>query len=261
MRTARVHHAARRRGGGVAARGARAAGGEAADHRVPGREHAYGLEPMGRRLSCSGCANSAGSKVAPSRSNIAGRRDAASAPPRSRPSSSGSRSTSLSRRERAVARGKAGDIGHPDRVCDGERPGRQRPGRKPGAAGRQRHRPVASRRPILPASGSNSCARSSPRSAGWRSWPMSSYPDGRARDARGPGGGPHARHRGRATRNPASRRTSRPPSRRSRRSARRALCRGRPARRCANRPRINTLRSARGCRRCSAPGLRRSRLA
>ena len=53
----------------------------------------------GSPLSCSGCANSAGSRAAPSQSSIAGRRDAASASPRSRPSSSGSRSMSLSRRE------------------------------------------------------------------------------------------------------------------------------------------------------------------
>ena len=33
-----------------------------------------------------------------------------------------------------------------------------------------------SRRPILPASGSNCCARLSPVSAGWRSWPMSAIP-------------------------------------------------------------------------------------
>ena len=92
--------------------------------------------------SCSGCANSAGSRVAPSRSSIAGRRDAPSASPRSRPSSSGSRSMSLSRRNAASRRGKAGDIGHPDRLRDGGRPGRQRLGREPGAAGRQRHRPV-----------------------------------------------------------------------------------------------------------------------
>ena len=42
----------------------------------------------------------------------------------------------------AVARGKAGDIGHPDRLRGGGRPGRQRPGRESGATGRQRHRPV-----------------------------------------------------------------------------------------------------------------------
>ena len=39
-------------------------------------------------------------------------------------------------------RRKAGDIGHPDRLRGGGGPGRQRPGRVPGAAGRQRHRPV-----------------------------------------------------------------------------------------------------------------------
>ena len=40
-------------------------------------------------LLCSGCANSAGSRVAPSRSNIVGRRDATGASARSPPSSSG----------------------------------------------------------------------------------------------------------------------------------------------------------------------------
>ena len=48
--------------------------------------------------SCSGCANSAGSRAARSRSSIDGRRAAPSATPRSRPSSCGSRSTSSSRR-------------------------------------------------------------------------------------------------------------------------------------------------------------------
>ena len=54
----------------------------------------------GPPLLCSGCANLAGSRVATSRSSIAGQRDAASASPRSRPSSSGSRSMSLSRQDR-----------------------------------------------------------------------------------------------------------------------------------------------------------------
>jgi hypothetical protein len=39
-------------------------------------------------------------------------------------------------------RGKAGDIGHPDRVRDGWRSGRHRRRRVTGATGRQRHRPV-----------------------------------------------------------------------------------------------------------------------
>ena len=38
---ARVHIVARRRCGGVAARGARAAGGESADHRLLGLEHGF----------------------------------------------------------------------------------------------------------------------------------------------------------------------------------------------------------------------------
>ena len=50
----------------------------------------------------SDCVNLAGSTIAPSRSSIAGRRDAPSALPSSRPSSSGARSTSLSRTEPAV---------------------------------------------------------------------------------------------------------------------------------------------------------------
>ena len=57
----------------VAARGARAAAGEAADHRIPGRGHALRRRANGPPLLCSGCVNSAGSRVARSRSNIAGR--------------------------------------------------------------------------------------------------------------------------------------------------------------------------------------------
>ena len=92
METAPVHHAARRRSG-VAARGACAAAGETADHRILGR-YAFGL-----RLLCSDSANSLGPTVATSRLSIAGQRAAMSATQQSRPSSSGSRSMSLSRRE------------------------------------------------------------------------------------------------------------------------------------------------------------------
>jgi putative tryptophan/tyrosine transport system substrate-binding protein len=46
--TAHVHRGSRQRGSGVAADGACAAGGETADHRVPGRDHAFGAEPMDR---------------------------------------------------------------------------------------------------------------------------------------------------------------------------------------------------------------------
>jgi ABC transporter substrate binding protein len=48
-KTARVRHAARRRGR-MAALGARAAAGEAADHRLLGRSHAFSLEPLDRRF-------------------------------------------------------------------------------------------------------------------------------------------------------------------------------------------------------------------
>ncbi len=42
---ARVHHAARRRSGRVASRGARAAGDEGTHHRVLGRDHGFGARP------------------------------------------------------------------------------------------------------------------------------------------------------------------------------------------------------------------------
>ena len=76
--------------------------------------------------------------------------------------------------------------------------------------------------PILPASGSNSCARLSRVSAGWRSWPMSVIPSPCWRWAR------LRRQRARsASRSPRSksgeRRISRPPSRRSRAARRRFM--------------------------------------
>ena len=48
--TTRLHHTPRRRGGGLAARGGRAAAGEAADHWLPGCEHAFVRQPSGRCL-------------------------------------------------------------------------------------------------------------------------------------------------------------------------------------------------------------------
>src|SRR6476659_2486553 len=47
---ARFPHALRRRGSSVAARGARAAAGEATDHWVPGRDHAFRHGPMDCRF-------------------------------------------------------------------------------------------------------------------------------------------------------------------------------------------------------------------
>ena len=95
------------------------------------------------------------------------------------------------------------------------RPGRQRPGREPGATGRQRHRPVDP--------GDRSCrqaartlARGCPRSPPVGDHGQCRLSRRRAGDGRGSGSGPHARPRGRHIGNPASARISRPPSRRSR---------------------------------------------
>src|SRR5262249_52034572 len=49
-RTAGIAGRTRRHGGGVAARGARAAAGQAADHRVLGLGHTFDRQSMGRRL-------------------------------------------------------------------------------------------------------------------------------------------------------------------------------------------------------------------
>ena len=252
MRAARVHHAARRRGGRVAARGARAAAGEAADHRVPGREPRLRPGACWLPLSCSGCANSAGSRAAPSRSSIAGRRDAASASPRSRPSSSGSRSMSLSRRERCSPRGKAGDIGHPDRLRGGGGPGRQRLGRKSGATGRQRHRPVE---PVDRScrQATRTLARGCPRSSPVGDHGQCRQSRRRAGDGRGSGGGPHARPRGRHTRNPASR-GYRARLRGAQGPRGGTLCLCRPARQPPTGFASTRWRSARDCRRCTAFG-------
>jgi hypothetical protein len=64
------------------------------------------------------------SRAAPSRSSTAGARDAPSAMPRPAQGRCHSRG-----RNRSSDRGKAGDIGHSDRVPDGRRPGRQPSGR------------------------------------------------------------------------------------------------------------------------------------
>ena len=73
-----------------------------------------------------------------SRSSIAGGKDASSAWPRSRPSSSAEGGCHCHVGNPRSRRGKASDIGHPDRVRGGGGPGRHRPGRESGATGRQR---------------------------------------------------------------------------------------------------------------------------
>ena len=142
MRTARVHHAARRRGGGVAAGGACAAAGQAADHRVPWARARLRREPMDRRF-CAAAARTRLDRGSQHRDRVslgggtqrALRRDRG----RVRPAEG---RCHCHGGNRSGCRSKAGDIGHPDRLRGGGRPGRQRPGRESGATGRQCHRPV-----------------------------------------------------------------------------------------------------------------------
>ena len=190
--------------GGMAARGARAADGQAADHRVPGREHAFVPEPMDRRF-CAAAARTRLDRGPHRRDRVSlGGGTRANAAPRSRPSSSGSRSMSLSRREPRCHRGKAGDIGHPDRVRGGGRPGWHRPGRQSRATGRQRHRPVdPADRSCRQAA--RTVARGCPRSPPAGDHGQCRQSRRRAGDGRGSGSGPHARPRSRHARNPASR--------------------------------------------------------
>ena len=141
MKTARIHHAARWRGGAwpLVARAQQPAKlptigflGTAADSaESPRIVH-----------SCSGCANSAGSRVAPSRSSIAGRKDAASAIAEIAAEFVRLKVDVIVASEPRSPRSQAGDIGHSHRLRDRRGPGRQRLGRIPLATGRQRHRPV-----------------------------------------------------------------------------------------------------------------------
>ena len=76
----------------------------------------------------------------------------------------------------ASTRGKTGDIGHPNRLSFRRRPGRLRFGGGFDATGRQRHRHVQTRQPILPGSELNCYASLSLISADWQSWPMPAIP-------------------------------------------------------------------------------------
>ena len=158
----------------LAAHGAAAR--EAADHWVSWVRARLRPRANGSPLLRSDCANSAGSRVAPSRSSIAGRRDAPSASPRSRPSSSGSRSMSLSRREPRQS-WRQSRRHQSSLSCLRRRGTRSATALSRVWRDRAATSPACrSSRPILLASDSNSCARLFPISAGWRSWPMSAIP-------------------------------------------------------------------------------------
>ena len=73
-----------------------------------------------------------------------------------------------------------------------------------------------SSRPILPASDSNYCARLSPVSAGWQSWPMSTIPTAVLEMGEVQAASTHARPRSRRRSKSGEPRISHPPSRRSR---------------------------------------------
>ena len=155
----------------------------------------------------------------------------------------------------AVARSQAGDIGHPDRVRAGRRPGRRRPGRESSATGRQLHRPVDP--------GPRSCRQATRTLARGcaRSPPVGDHGQcrlsrRRAGEGRGSGGGPHARSRSRSRSKSGERRISRPLSRRSRATRTHSMS-GRPALN-TNRIRINTLALGARLPTMSATGIRRS---
>ena len=158
--------------GGVAACGACAAAGEAADHRVLGPS-TPSAGTHGAAL-CSGCANSAGSRAAPSRSNIAGRKDAKSATPRSRPSSSGSRSMSSSRGNPAVMAAKQATSVIP--IVSRWRATRSAPASSRVWRGQAATSPACRSSPEWPASDSKCCARSFPVCGARRSSPTSAIP-------------------------------------------------------------------------------------
>ena len=160
----------------LAARGARAAAGQAADHRLHGRGHAVGTGRNGSLPLCSGCANSAGSRAATVAIEYRwaeGRSE--------RYAEIAAEFVRLkvdvivTSGAAAVAAKQATSV-IPIVFCGGGGPGRQRPGREPGATGRQRHRSVDPMSPIRVARGSNSCARLSLGCAGWRSWAMLAIP-------------------------------------------------------------------------------------
>ena len=188
MKTPRVHHAARRRGGGVAARGAGAAAGRM--RRIGVLMHCSPDDPESRPASrhfCKDCSNWAGLSVATCGSTTAGRR-------RCRPFANTQRNWSRSRRMSswpvAADHGAAaaGDPHRADRVRDRRRSGRRRLCREPGAAGRQCHRlhhvrirlsgkwlellkqiaPGVTRAAVIRESGRSSGSASSAQSSRWR---------------------------------------------------------------------------------------------
>src|SRR5262249_11097196 len=133
-----VHHAHRRRGGVVAARGAGAASEELADHWVPGRGHGSGSEAMDRRF----CATATGSRLDRG-SQHRDRIPVVGGTHRTRRRDGGRVRPAQGRCHchggRCSPRGKAGDIGHSNRLRRSGGPSWQRSRGVTGATGWQRH--------------------------------------------------------------------------------------------------------------------------
>ena len=140
---------------------------QAADHRLPGRQHAFGLEPWTAAF-CSGCANSAGSR-AERRDRVSLGRWTQRAISRVRGRVRSARWTSSSRSGVRATPRQAATTTIPIVFAHRRRPGWHRPGRileRPG--GNVTGRRILNRA-ILRASGSGCCASWCPASVVWRS--------------------------------------------------------------------------------------------
>ena len=123
MRRREFVSAARRRGGGVAARGARAAAGDAGD-RVSLAGVACELSTRRRRIPPRPAAKPATSRAKTSRSSIAGRKDHTIDCPNWRPIWSAAGRCDRHAGSTLGARGQGGDPDDSDRVQRRRRPGR-----------------------------------------------------------------------------------------------------------------------------------------
>ena len=151
----------------MAARGACAAAGKAADHRYS-RLGLCRMEPLGL------CSHAAAARARLCRESHRCDRVSLGRGPRRTLRGDGCRARRAEGRHYRCAgnagdrRGEESNSRHSHRLSHRVRAGRRRLGRFTGATWRQCHRPVDN--PILPANGSKFCGKSSPVSADWRCW-------------------------------------------------------------------------------------------
>jgi hypothetical protein len=129
-----------RRRGRLAACGARAAAGQAADHRDPGRGHGFGLGALGCRLYAA-AARTRLDRAPLHRDRVPLGRGAQRALCRDRRRVCASQSGCHCHVGRRRPHSKESDIDHPDCVRRGGGPGWCWHSGEPSATGRQRHRP------------------------------------------------------------------------------------------------------------------------